>query len=184
MHLVDPKKQVIVDPTHALYKWSRIFNRLQRQFFVDGACKLRREKQIEDFVRLNGYQHIWLMVDTDVLADLGSHRVRNLQNADIAIVTDQKFSRYPCGAMISQIQSLVTQCPTLYLCLNRHYINIDNGHHDQDLDDNFNRAITQWLQKNLSYEVLDLSLDYTDYGHAFTWAVPDRHYLIRDYARL
>lgn len=179
MNLANATKQVIVDPTHGLYKWSRIFNRVQRRFFVDTKTKLRREKQIEDFVKLNGYQHPWLTIDTDVLEALKPIAVDHIQSADIAIITDQKFSRYPCVAMIEQIQAVVEQCPTLYLCLNRHYVNIDNSYHDPDLDDNFNRAIAQWLQKNLPYEVLDLSLDYMDYGHAFTWAVPDRHYLIR-----
>jgi hypothetical protein len=184
MNLHNPRKQVIVDPTHALYKWSRIFNRLQRQFFVDPVTKLRREKQIEDFVRLNGYSRPWIMIDTDVLSSLRDICVATPQEADILIITDQKFSRYPCPAMIKKIQQLVDQCPTMYLCLNRHYVNIDNSYHDPDLDDNFTRAIPQWLDKNLPYEVLDLSLDYMDYGHAFTWAVPDRHYLIRDRERV
>lgn len=179
MDLANSTKQVIVDPTHGLYKWSRIFNRLQRQFFVDDNIKLRREKQIEDFVKLNGYQRPWLNIDTDVLASLKPIAVHNIQSADIAIITDQKFSRYPCLVMIEKIQAMVKECSTLYLCLNRHYVNIDNSYHDPNLDDNFNRSIVQWLQKNLPYEVLDLSLDYMDYGHAFTWAVPDRHYLIR-----
>jgi hypothetical protein len=179
VNLKNPKKQVIVDPTHALYKWSKIFNRLQRQFFVDPVMKLRREKQIEDFVFLNGYQRPWILADTDVLSSLKPRQTENLQDADIAIMLDQKFSRYPCPVIIEKIIEIVEQCPALYLCLNRHYINIDNSYHDQELDDNFNRAITQWLQKNLPFEVLDLGLDYVDYGHAFTWAIPDRHYLIR-----
>jgi hypothetical protein len=184
MNLSAPKKQIIIEPTHGLYKWSRIFNRLQRQFFIDPVTNLRREKQIEDFVNLNGYQQFWIMHDTDVLSALRNRQVTDILDADIVIITDQKFSRYPCPAMITKIQEIVQQCPTLYLCLNRHYVNIDNSFHDRDLDDNFNKAITQWLQKNLPYEVLDLGLDYMDYGHAFTWAVPDRHYLIRDLKRI
>lgn len=180
MNLSNPKKQIIIDPTHGLYKWSNIFNRLQRQFFVDPVMKLRREKQIEDFVNLNGYAKPWLMIDTDVLSNLDDKRVNDITQADIVIVTDQKFSRYPCPIMVEQIKNLMQSCPTLYLCLNRHYINIDNSYHDQDLDNSFTRAITQWLKKNLPYDVLDLGVDYIDYGHAFTWAIPDRHYLIRD----
>lgn len=183
MNLDSAKKQVVIDPTHGLYKWARIFNRLQRRFFVDEVTKLRREKQIEDFVTLNGYQRVWILNDTDVLGAIYDRRAEQIQDADIAVVTDQKFSRYPCPVMIEKIRDIMAQCPVLYLCLNRHYINIDNSYHDVTLDDNFNRAITQWLQKNLSYEVIDLGLDYLDYGHAFTWAIPDRHYLIRDLGR-
>lgn len=184
MHFAPPKKTIIVDPTHALYKWARIFNRVQRRFFVDPIIQLRREKQIEDFVKLNGFKHPWIMADTDVLHELDRIRVSDIRNADIVIITDQKFSRYPCPAMITEIKNIIQQCPTLYLCLNRHYINIDNSYHDRNLDDNLNRAITQWLQKNLPYEVLDVGLDYTDYGHAFTWAVPDRHYYIHNCQRI
>lgn len=183
MNLDAAKRTVVIDPTHALYKWSRIFNRLQRRFFLDHDMKLRREKQIEDLVTLNGYQSAWIVSDTDVLGNIRHLQVPNLQDADIAIITDQKFSRYPCPVLIEKIQLILQQCPVLYLCLNRHYINIDNSFHDSELDDNFNRAITQWLCKNLPYSVLDLSLDYQDYGHAFTWAVPDRHYMICDRAR-
>jgi hypothetical protein len=179
MDLGNPSKPILIDPTHGLYKWSRIFNRVQRRVFTEQPNKLRREKQIEDFVRLNGYQRPWLMIDTDVLQALAPMAVQSLDQADIAVITDQRFSRYPCPYLIQQIQLIMLQCPALYLCLNRHYINIDNSFHDAELDDNFNVAITQWLKKNLPYTVTDLSLDYQDYGHAFTWAIPDRHYLIQ-----
>jgi hypothetical protein len=179
MNIENAKRTVVIDSTHGLYKWSRIFNRLQRRFFVDPNTKLRREKQIEDFVKLNGYDRPCIVSDTDILAEIQPIAVMNMCDADIVIVTDQKFSRYPCVAMIDKIKEIVEQCPTLYLCLNRHYINIDNSYHDLDLDSNFNHAVTQWLKKSLPYEVLDLGLDYIDYGTAFTWAVPDRHYLIR-----
>lgn len=180
MNIDQPQKKIIIDPTRGLYKWSKIFNRLQRNFFTDSETQLRREKQIEDFVYLNGYQKIWMQIDTDILHSLKSQQVSEITDADITIVTDQKFSRYPCPIIIEKIKGLLESCPVLYLCLNRHYINIDNSFHDQDLDDNFTVAIGQWLRKNLPYEVIDLSLDYIDYGHAFTWAVADRHFLIRD----
>ncbi len=174
-----PTKPIQIDPTHALYKWSRIFNRVQRRVFQDQPNQLRREKQIVDFVRLNGYQRPWLQTDTDVLQALVPMAVHDVHDADIAVITDQKFSRYPCPVILQKITQLMSQCPVLYLCLNRHYINIDNSFHDVDLDANFNRAITQWLKKNLPFSVTDLALDYQDYGHAFTWAIPDRHYLIQ-----
>ena len=57
MNLDNTHKEIVIKPTQALYKWSRIFNRLQRQFFVEDV-KLRREKQIEDFIVLNGFQRV------------------------------------------------------------------------------------------------------------------------------
>ena len=100
--------------------------------------------------------------------------------ADITVITDQKFSRYPCQVIINKIQEQLDKCSNLYLCLNRHYINIDNSYHDSTLDENFNMAIVQWLKKNLpNAEVIDLSLNYVDYGQHFTWALPDRNFFIR-----
>jgi len=179
VNLNNPKKQIVFDSTRGVYKWSRMWNHFQRNFFVDRNTKLRRDKQIEDFVRLNGYERPWVLKDCDVLAELEPIQVEELAAADIAVITDQRFSRYPCPIIIEKIQDIVEQCPALYLCLNRNYINIDNSYHDATLSDNFNRAITQWLQKNLPYDVVDLSLDYDDFGNAFTWVIPDRHYFIR-----
>ena len=177
MHFEPPQRQIIVQPSRALYKWSRIFNRLQRNFFTE-PVELRRERQIRDFITLNGYQQVRFKTDTDVFGDLP--RVKRSADADLVVITDQKFSRYPCPVIIEKIQWHLNQCPALYLCLNRHYINIDNSYHDTALSREFTVAITQWLKKNLpSADVVDLSLDFEDYGRSFTWAVPDRHYFIR-----
>jgi hypothetical protein len=177
MHFAPPQKQIIVQPSRSLYKWSRIFNRLQRNFFVD-PVELRRERQIRDFVTLNGYQRVRFKTDTDVFG--GLPRVEYSADADLVVITDQKFSRYPCPVIIEKIQWHLEQCPALYLCLNRHYINIDNSYHDTVLADEFTVAITQWLKKSLpNADIIDLSLNYLDTGQQFTWAVPDRHYFIR-----
>lgn len=147
--------------------------------FFEGNTKLRREKQIEDFVYLNGYHKVKLIVDTDILSALKEKAVENISDSDIVIITDQKFSRYPCPEIIEKINNILTECDNLYLCLNRHYINIDNSYHDETLDENFNLAITQWLTKSLpDLKIVDMSLDYLDRGDYFTWAVPDRHYYI------
>ena len=101
------------------------------------------------------------------------------KQADLIIITDQKFSRLPCTAMIERIQQLLIECPKMYLCLNRHYINIDNSFCDASLSSHFLLAITQWLKKNLiNARVTDMSLDYIDRGDYFTWVVPDRMYYI------
>ena len=172
-------KNLTIEPPRGLYKWSRIFNRLQRNFFID-EIELRREKQIHDFIVLNNYEKIKFKIDTDVFQNLKHLEVDRSVDADLTVITDQKFSRYPCPALIQKIQEQMLKCPRLYLCLNRHYINIDNSYHDTTLNSNFNLAITEWLKKNLNgLQVIDLSLDYIDYGHAFTWALPDRHYFIQ-----
>ena len=58
MHILSNlDKELIVQPTRSLYRWSKIFNRLQRNFFIE-ETKLRREKQIEDFITLNGFKKV------------------------------------------------------------------------------------------------------------------------------
>ena len=168
-----------VEPPRGLYHWARIFNRLQRNYFVE-PVKLRREKQIKDFIKLNGYTRVKFKIDTDVFNDVDVTKCNKSYQADLVVITDQKFSRYPCPVMIEQIKNQLDRCPDLYLCLNRHYINIDNSYHDTTLDENFNVAISQWLKKQLPQcDVIDLSLDYLDYGKSFTWVIPDRHFFIR-----
>jgi hypothetical protein len=185
MDLSKAKKQILVESPRGLYKWSRIFNRLQRNFFADSTIKLRREKQIEDFIVLNGFKRVRFKTDTDLFEDFQIERVASSHEADIVVITDQKFSRFPCPVIIETIKNQIEKCPNLYLCLNRHYINIDNSFHDPALDSKFTRAITQWLQKSLDgYDVIDLSLDYVDHGRHFTWAVPDRHYFIKKYDKI
>ena len=142
---------------------------------------MRREKQIEDFVFLNRYTNVKLITDTDVFDKIKNTNtiVETMSAAGIVIITDQKFSRYPCLEIIKKINNILEETKSLYLCLNKHYINIDNSYHDLSLDDNFNLAITQWLMKSLPHlNIVDLSLDLVDYGNYFTWAIPDRHYLI------
>jgi hypothetical protein len=163
-----------------LYKWNRHYFKLQSNFFVD-EFKLLREKQIEDFVYLNSFDRVHVIQDTDIFrAGFSAQQVSAPQLADLVIVTDQKFSRYPCPEIINQIENLLEYCPNLYLCLNRHYLNIDNSYHDSSLDDNWQRAITQWLKRNLSNcIVVDMSFDWDDRGDYLSWSVPDRHYYIQ-----
>ena len=171
------RKKIITQEPQNLYRWAHLWNRKQRKFFVEDV-QLRREKQIRDFILLNGFQRVHFKVDTDVFQD--HPRVPHSADADLVVITDQKFSRFPCAVMIEKIQQQLDKCPRLYLCLNRHYINIDDTYHDTTLDANFNRAITQWLQRSLpDADIVDLSLDYLDRGDYFTWALPDRHYYIR-----
>jgi len=163
-----------------LYGWNRYYFKLQSNFFVD-EFKLLREKQIEDFVYLNSFERVHVIKDTDIFkSGFSAQQVEIPQLADLVIVTDQRFSRYPCVELINQIKNLLEHCPNLYLCLNRHYLNIDNSYHDSTLDDNWQRAITQWLKRSLTnYTVVDMSLDWDDRGDYLSWSVPDRHYYIQ-----
>ncbi len=174
---MNAQKKIIVEEPRNLYRWAKLWNRKQREFFVEEVA-LRREKQIIDFIHLNGFERVRFKIDTDVFRDhLG---VEHSEDADLVVITDQKFSRFPCHILIEKIKEQMEKCPNLYLCLNRHYINIDDTYHDTGLHSNFNRAITQWLQRSLEeYDIVDLSLDYLDRGDYFTWALPDRHYFIR-----
>jgi hypothetical protein len=170
-----PRKPVSVETSRNLYRWAKTWHRRQKEFFVDDI-KLRREKQIEDFILLNEFKSVVFETDTDVFVD----RAVSDDPADLIVITDQKFSRFPCRIMVEKIQERLFGCPRLYLCLNRHYINIDGSHHDPSLSHNFNLAITQWLKKSLPHcRILDLSLDYLDRGQHFTWVIPDRHYYIQ-----
>lgn len=162
-----------------LYKWNKKYFKLQSGFFVD-EFKLVREKQIEDFVYLNGFNKVWIDNDTDVFKnDFPAELVSSPSQADLMIVLNQNFSRRPCPAIIEQIQKLLEQCPNLYLGLNRHYINIDNSFIDTDLPADFEQAITHWLRKNLpTATVMDHSFRWDDRGTFLTWSLPDRQYYI------
>lgn len=180
MHILDTatKKLTIESPCN-LYKWAKFWNKIQRAYFIEDI-KLRREKQIEDFILLNGFSCVQFKKDTDVFVDFDPAKIASTGvEADLVVITDQKFSRYPCTALLEKIREQLGKCPHLYLCLNKHYINIDNTYCDTALDSNFNRAITQWLQQGLpELLIVDLSQDYIDCGRSFTWVIPDRHYYI------
>lgn len=173
--MINHKNVEVIKSTN-LYKWAKVWGKVQKNYYLD-PVSLRREKQIEDFVFLNEFQHLYIVKDTDVLQNLKS--VNTPKEADLVIITDQKFSRLPCPAIIDKIQELLLDCPKLYLCLNRHYINIDNSFCDVELSYHYPLAITQWLKKSIvDARVTDLSLDYLDCGDYFTWVIPDRIYYI------
>ena len=115
MHNFKTNKQLIVETPRGLYKWSRIFNRLQRNFF-DEPLKLRREKQIEDFIVLNGFKKVRFKTDTDLFLDFDqAEQCEHSHDADLTVITDQKFSRYPCPIIIEKILEQLDKCPNLFL---------------------------------------------------------------------
>ena len=90
---------IVVQESKNLYKWAKTFNRLQRNFFTEEP-KLRREKQIEDFILLNEFKKIKFVRDTDVLDSVQNLAVLSSVESDLVVITDQKFSRYPCPIII------------------------------------------------------------------------------------
>jgi hypothetical protein len=162
----------IVPPT-SNYKWAKNFKRIQDRFYND--VKLRRIQEIEDFIKLNNYKNVNHI--EDVRLDMDLPHDSNFEY-DLTLVTHQGYSRYPLTGIIDQIHEWTTS-GDLYLCLNRHYLNIDNQAVTIGLDDDFQIAITQWLDQSIPNTVLDLSRDYLDYGKHFTWSCPDRHYWIK-----
>jgi len=173
----NPSKKIVVDPTRFLYKWHRTYGSYQKKYF-DQPVVYRREKQIQDFINLNQFKKVKFCVETDIL----KNEIKNFaveQDQDLTVIACQKFSRYPCHAIIEKINQLLDECPKLYLCLVRWYINIDNSYFDTSLDSDLQYAITQWLNQSLpDAEVLDLSIDRWEDGSYFTWVIPDRHYYI------
>jgi hypothetical protein len=175
--LETPVKPIVITPNRFLYRWNRTYGGLQRKYFTEQVV-YRREKQIEDFIKLNEFQRVKFYVETDILGSVIKERgVNNAQ--DLTVVATQQFSRYPCAEILRQIKLHLAECPRLYLCLTRWYINIDNSYQDLSLSDNFVFAITQWLRQGLpEASVLDLGLDRQENGNFFTWVVPDRHFYI------
>lgn len=160
-----------------LYKWANVWGSIQKKYYTI-PIQYRREKQLLDFVYLNEFKKLYIEKDTDILQQLQSASAPD--GCDLVIITDQKFSRLPCCGIVEKIKQLLQQCPQLLICLNRHYINIDNQYCNSRLDSNINLAIAQWLTRNLPEQtVLDLSLDYVDHGDYYTWVVPDRIYYIK-----
>ena len=170
------KKIEVIQPGDA-YKWAKSFKRIQDRFY-EKQYKLRRLQQIEDFVRLNNFSRVFHI--EEVILDLCINTVDDITQSDLILVTHQGYGRYPLNGLISKIKSWLLNCDHLYLCLNRHYININNQKLPYDVPVDFLQAITYWLQKELATcVVVDLSRDYIDTGHTFTWSCPDRHFYIR-----
>jgi hypothetical protein len=178
MTFLKTKQNVIIEPTRPLYKWAKVYGGVQKKFFIE-QITYRREKQIESFIYLNSFSSVNFITDTDVLRE-AKKKYDNKENPQLLVITDQKFSRYPCHEIINKIKKYLQKYSGIYLCLNRCYINIDNSFIDNSLDDDYVLAIAQWLKKSLTeFTVIDLSLDTLEEGQSFTWVIPDRHFYIK-----
>ena len=178
MHnLHSPEHPILVEPTRFLYKWNKTYGGLQRKYFEEKVV-YRKEKQIEDFIKLNEFNKVKFYIETDILGN-ARHKYSVSSGQDLTVIANQGFSRYPCPEILRQIRLELIECPKVYLCLTRWYINIDNSYKDETLSDNFVCAITQWLRRGLpEVNVLDLGLDRQENGNFFTWVVPDRHFYL------
>jgi hypothetical protein len=156
--------------------------RAQFRYFAEN-CKLGREKNIEDFI-LNNATRVHFFKDNPVFDDfLNKHpeiQVVPVDRAELLIITHQGFSRLDTKAIIDNLHNLLTQVPKIYLCLNKHYINYnDSGTFDDTLPDDYNRAITMWLQKNLPRAIVNnISINFNETGSDFTWVIPPCEFLI------
>jgi hypothetical protein len=177
MIFIPAHKNILIESTKPLYKWAKVYGGLQKKFFIENI-EYRREKQIESFILLNEFDSVDFITDTDILHN-AKKKYSNRPDPQLLVITDLKFSRYPCKIIIEKIKEYSKIYSALYICLNKCYINIDNSFHDISLDSNYNLAITQWLKKFLKdYNIIDLSLDTIEDGQSFTWVIPDRHFLI------
>jgi len=156
--------------------------RAQFRYFAED-CKLNREKNIEDFIQ-NNARLVHFYKDNPVFEDfLDRHpeiQVVPLEQAELLVITHQGFSRLDTRIIIERLHELLTQVPKIYLCLNKHYINYnDDGTFDSDLPDDYDSAITVWLQKNLPEAIVNnVSINFHETGADFTWVIPPCEILI------
>lgn len=150
--------------------------RAQFRYFAED-CKLGREKNIEDFI-LNNARCVHFFKDNPVFESfLTSHpeiKVVPIEQAELLVITHQGFSRLDTKVIISNLTELLKQVPKIYLCLNKHYLNYNDATVlDDTLPDDYNYAITHWLQKELpEATVNNVSINFDETGSDFTWVVP------------
>lgn len=168
-----PKNKIIVD--HNLYKWHRNWGELQKKFFSE-THKLHEQTKIENFVKANGFEKVYHIKDNHLHFDFTT--TETIAQADLILVTDQRFGRYRCKDIITKINELMSNCPHLFLCLNRHYLNITGTEIDTTLPDDYEQAIETWLMKNLDFSVKNYSERFVDDGGYYTWVIPDQKFHI------
>jgi hypothetical protein len=169
------KNKKIVE-TQNLYHWHKNWDRVQRKFF-DEPYKLKRSHKIEQFVANKQFKKVHHIKDNYI--DFNFTCVNNIKDTDLILITDQKISRLTCENIIKTIKLYLNQCSNVYLCLNRHYLNITGYPLNIDLPDDYEEAIETWLKESLQgYTINNLSEKYVDDGSYFTWVIPDQHFHI------
>lgn len=153
----------------------------QLDYFAD-ECKIRREKNIEDYIINNNINNVHLIKDNNVLDDFvnanGINKV-SVDKADMTVITDQRFSRLTPDNIILHLDNILLQCPVIYFALNRYYLNASETYKDTSLSNNFDAAIVQWLQKKLTNAiVINRSEIFPEDGSWFTWVIPSCEIII------
>jgi hypothetical protein len=168
------KSKVILDKN--LYKWHKNWDRLQKSFFTE-KYELHEKIKIEQFVAENNFKSVFHLKDNHL--DFNFNTVSEIHKADLVLITDQRFSRSTCKQIITNIKQLLDQCPSVFLCLNRHYLNITGTETDNSLPDDYEEAIHEWLTKSLGLPVQNHSEKFIDDGQYFTWVIPDQKFFIQ-----
>jgi len=158
-------------------KW----NRIQLRYFGED-CKIRREKNLEDFIITNGIKKIHLIKDNSILDTfLQSNKIEQVDSvhADAVIITDQQFSRLDVSVMLKKLNQLLDDCGLIYFCLNKYYLNANESEIDTSLPEEYDVAIPKWLSKHISNAcVINLTKTFPEDGSWFTWVIPSCEILI------
>lgn len=165
-------KIIIVD---SIKKWHKNWGKMQGRWFAE-PFEFHEKIKIEKFIESNGFKQVYHIKDNYL--DYNFQTTEDIKQADLILITEQKFSRYRCKDIISKIEAFMNVCPSIYLCLNRHYLNITGTEIDTTLPDDYEDAIEVWLKKNLNYSIKNYSERFTDDGSYFTWVIPDQKFYI------
>jgi hypothetical protein len=158
------------------------WGQIQMRLFQED-CKIRREKNLEDYIINNGVGKVYVLKDNVILdqffKDQETEVVKDPANAELIIITDQRFSRLTANNMLEQLNRLLDNCPRIYFCLNRYYLNASETIVDSELPEHYDTAIVRWFEKNLPNTiVLNRSEIFPEDGSYFTWVVPSCELLI------
>lgn len=158
-------------------KWDK----MQLRYFADD-CKIRREKNIEDFILTNGFSKIHVIKDNSILDNFiqqNQIQLVSATEAECVIITHQQFSRLDVEQMLEKLNDLFNACPIIYFCLNKYYLNANEHARYPDLVDNYDVAIIQWLTTSIPGSiVVNLTETFVEDGSCFTWVVPSSEILI------
>lgn len=160
-------------------------NWFKRQFnYFSGDCKLLREKKLEDFILNNGFKKIHVIRDNTVLDDFLQRALQisqvPLEDAELLIITDQRFSRLSSKNIINSVAGYLEKVPNIYLCLNKLYLNYnDEFVPDSSLPDQEDAAVTAWLKQSLPHaRIFNIGINFRETGANFTFVMPPSEHLI------
>ena len=174
-------KKPITFSRHPLHWRHPKWGKLQLRYFVED-CKIRREKNIEDYIVNNGVRRVHVIKDNQILDDFFEEyniQLTEPEHAELVVITDQRFSRLSAKNMLIKLDALLAKCPRVYFTLNRYYLNANESIKDTVLPEHYDHAITEWFTNNLDNAiVLNRSEIFVEDGSCFTWVVPSCELLI------